>query len=178
MNKDIFKYGPPVNMLTVQRSSRNSTFTTNIDNSIKNLIQTNISTTINNSVIDVITNNLSTVINNSTTFIEDIQNIINNSTTIINELTGWTLDNNVLNTSYEVNIYNNFTVKANVTGIKLTSVGPIFMDSTGGAVNIGSTTDNFNIEIGNSTSARFINFYNNTKFSQINVFSSSTLFDD
>ena len=73
MNKNIFKYGPPVNILTTQKTSRNSTYTTNVDNSVRNFINASVSTTINETVNQVITNNLSTVINNSSVFISSIE---------------------------------------------------------------------------------------------------------
>ena len=40
MSLNIFKYGPPQNIITLQKGSRNSTFTTTINNSVLNLINT------------------------------------------------------------------------------------------------------------------------------------------
>ena len=84
MNKEIFKYGPPMNLITAQQSSRNTTYTSTINNTVKNFINNSVSTTINNTIVQAITNNLTNIINESDTFISNIENIVNNSQNITN----------------------------------------------------------------------------------------------
>ena len=62
MYKNIFKYGPPTNLLTAQPQTRNTTYTSNLNNSLVNYINSTIDTTIDAKVLDVLSNNLSTTI--------------------------------------------------------------------------------------------------------------------
>ena len=77
VNNNIFKYGPPVDVLTVSTNPRNALYKSNLSNSVQELVQSNVNVQVNSQVTEFINTNVTNIIEESDIINENITNIVN-----------------------------------------------------------------------------------------------------
>jgi hypothetical protein len=91
IDKNIFKYGPPVEIKSLQPTTRNALYQSDVANSVQDLIDNSITVKITNSVQNYINTNITNIINN-TDIVNEITNVVNNNIDIPPDLLINTLD--------------------------------------------------------------------------------------
>lgn len=82
VNNHIFKYGPPVEIITHSQNERNALYKTAVSNSIQDVISNNISVQVNSQVTNYVNSNISNIIEESDIINENITNIVNQNVEI------------------------------------------------------------------------------------------------
>lgn len=82
VNNHIFKYGPPVEIITHSQNDRNALYKTAVSNSIQDVISNNISVQVNSQVTNYVNSNISNIIEESDIINENITNIVNQNVEI------------------------------------------------------------------------------------------------
>jgi len=135
VNNNIFKYGPPVDILTLSQNQRNALYKASIDNSVQDLVTNNVNLQVNTQVQEYVNTNIVNIIEESDVITENITNIVSQNIDIPLDL-----DVNTLNLGTDSREKISMTTNTHIEGNTIIADSSKFSDLTN-LTNYGLVTD-------------------------------------